>query len=122
MGSKSTWQHMLEERERRKLPKNVLRLPRPKRTACEDCGRADGTVSNVYWAGAGEYADPTPLCNGCKKKAGIDCMDCLDSGNSCQACCDHKSSGFDHDICIDCGYERDPGEAIDRAMDRWEDR
>ena len=27
---------------------------------------------------------------------------------------------FDHDICLDCGYERDPGEAIDAAMDLLE--
>lgn len=32
--------------------------------------------------------------------------------------CPHDE--FDHDICIDCGYERDPGEAIDRAMDAYE--
>jgi ribosome-associated translation inhibitor RaiA len=28
----------------------------------------------------------------------------------------------DHGICLDCGHEEDPGEAIDRAMDRLEDR
>jgi hypothetical protein len=39
----------------------------------------------------------------------------------CQDCCQHNSSGFDHDICIDCGYERCPGEAIDRAMSYFED-
>ncbi len=32
--------------------------------------------------------------------------------------CEHFE--FDHDMCLDCGYERDPGEAIDRAMDYYE--
>lgn len=27
--------------------------------------------------------------------------------------CSHDE--FDHDVCLDCGYERDPGEAIDNA-------
>ena len=31
---------------------------------------------------------------------------------SCQECCPHE---FDHDQCMDCGYERDPGDAIDAA-------
>lgn len=38
----------------------------------------------------------------------------------CQQCCPHDE--FDHDICLDCGYEHDPGIAIDRAMDYGEDR
>ena len=38
----------------------------------------------------------------------------------CQSCCQHED--FDHDMCLDCGYERCPGDAIDRAMDSWEDR
>ncbi len=33
----------------------------------------------------------------------------------CQACCPHDE--FDHFVCMDCGYEQDPGAAIDRAMD-----
>ena len=46
-----------------------------------------------------------------------DCSD-LEGGcgeEGCQECCPHNE--FDHDCCMDCGYERDPGEAIDRAMD-----
>ena len=38
----------------------------------------------------------------------------------CQECCPHDD--FDHDMCLDCGYERDPGIAIDYAMDYMEDR
>ena len=33
----------------------------------------------------------------------------------CQICCPHDE--FDHYICLDCGYEKDPGEDIDAAMD-----
>lgn len=33
--------------------------------------------------------------------------------------CPHDE--WDHDICLHCGYERDPGIAIDAAKDRWED-
>jgi hypothetical protein len=39
---------------------------------------------------------------------------------SCQTCCPHDE--FDHYMCLDCGYEKDPGEDIDAAMDRLEDR
>jgi hypothetical protein len=39
---------------------------------------------------------------------------------NCQECCCHYE--FDHWICLDCGYEKDPGEDIDYAMDRMEDR
>ena len=46
-------------------------------------------------------------CNGCERQ-------------ECQECCEHNE--FDHDICLDCGYERDPGAAIDAAMDYMEDR
>lgn len=28
----------------------------------------------------------------------------------------------DHGICINCGHEEDPGEAIDRAMSIWEEK
>jgi hypothetical protein len=38
----------------------------------------------------------------------------------CAICCEHDE--FDHDQCIDCEYERDPGESIDHAMDYFEDR
>lgn len=38
----------------------------------------------------------------------------------CQDCCEHDER--DHGICLDCGHEEDPGEAIDRAMDYMEDR
>lgn len=38
----------------------------------------------------------------------------------CQDCCQHDER--DHGICLDCGHEEDPGEAIDRAMDYFEDR
>jgi hypothetical protein len=40
-----------------------------------------------------------------------DGLPCEESG--CQKCCAH--SEWDHNICIDCGYERDPGIVIDRA-------
>jgi len=33
----------------------------------------------------------------------------------CQDCCEHWEQ--DHYICLDCGKELDPGEAIDKAMD-----
>lgn len=39
------------------------------------------------------------------------CSGCEDG--ICQECCPHNE--YDHDICLDCGYERDPGEAIDAA-------
>lgn len=39
--------------------------------------------------------------------------------SDCQECCAHDE--FDHDVCMDCGYERDPGDAIDRAYDRMRD-
>ena len=38
---------------------------------------------------------------------------------NCQTCCPHDER--DHGICLDCGHEEDPGEAIDRAMDYLED-
>jgi len=40
--------------------------------------------------------------------------------SDCQECCPHDE--FEHDMCLDCGYERDPGEAIDAAMAYFEDR
>lgn len=40
--------------------------------------------------------------------------------DECQECCPHDE--FDHDQCLACGYERDPGAAIDAAMDSFEDR
>lgn len=46
------------------------------------------------------------------------CSACNDSGDACQECCPHDER--DHFICLDCGHESDPGEAIDRAMDYWE--
>lgn len=53
-----------------------------------------------------------------------DCDKCRDSGefegSGCPDCCQHGDR--DHDICIDCGAEIDPGIAIDRAMDSMEDR
>jgi hypothetical protein len=42
------------------------------------------------------------------------------ANESCQECCEHNE--FDHYICLDCGYEKDPGEDIDAAMDYLEDR
>lgn len=36
----------------------------------------------------------------------------------CQECCEHYQT--DHYICMDCGEEMDPGEAIDRAMDYYD--
>jgi hypothetical protein len=38
----------------------------------------------------------------------------------CQECCQHDER--DHGICLDCGHEQDPGEAIDQAQDGLEDR
>ncbi len=43
----------------------------------------------------------------------IECQGC--ENRECQQCCPHDE--YDHDVCLDCGNERDPGEAIDRAMD-----
>ena len=37
---------------------------------------------------------------------------------TCQQCCTHDER--DHGVCMDCGHEQDPGEAIDRAMDYLE--
>lgn len=56
----------------------------------------------------------TPYISQC----GANDSPCEEQG--CQECCMHDS--FDHDVCEDCGYERDPGIAIDRAMDYFEDR
>lgn len=39
---------------------------------------------------------------------------------SCQQCCEHWEQ--EHFMCLDCGKEMDPGEAIDRAMEAGEDR
>ncbi len=60
-------------------------------------------------------------------KKRFDCDACQDDGvtrkgDPCPSCCEHNSSGFDHDICIDCGFERDPGAEIDAAMDYLADR
>lgn len=41
---------------------------------------------------------------------GLDCEDI-----KCQECCQHDET--DHDICMYCGKELDPGVAIDRAHD-----
>ena len=54
-----------------------------------------------------------------------ECEECRDSGltidgNSCSACCEHQE--LDHYVCLDCGKELDPGEFIDKAMDRYEDQ
>lgn len=46
--------------------------------------------------------------------------ECICSSPTCQDCCTHEET--DHDICMDCGKELDPGAAIDRAMDYREDR
>ena len=53
-------------------------------------------------------------------KTTIACLDCKDEGilsdgSGCQQCCEHSET--DHDICLDCSYEIDPGLAIDAAMD-----
>lgn len=37
-------------------------------------------------------------------------------------CCACPHGDRDHGICLDCGDEEDPGAAIDRAMDAFEDR
>lgn len=39
---------------------------------------------------------------------------------ACEQCCPHDER--EHGMCLDCGHEEDPGEAIDRAMDIMEDR
>lgn len=39
---------------------------------------------------------------------------------TCQKCCTHDER--DRGICLECGHEEDPGDAIDRAMDYLEDR
>ena len=39
------------------------------------------------------------------------CLPCEEK--DCQDCCTHDE--FDHYICLDCGYEKDPGEDIDAA-------
>lgn len=50
-------------------------------------------------------------------------LECLcDSTFTCSVCQDCPHDEFEHEICLDCGYERDPGEAIDRAMDLMEDK
>lgn len=41
------------------------------------------------------------------------CLGCEEI--ECQDCCQHGE--WDHDMCLDCGYERCPGAEIDRAMD-----
>lgn len=49
-----------------------------------------------------------------------ECGEDLTVDGQCQQCCTHDER--DHWICLDCGHEGDPGEAIDRAMDTMEDR
>ena len=46
------------------------------------------------------------------------CPECPCEDKECQECCPHDE--FDHWVCIDCGYEKDPGEDIDRAMDYFD--
>lgn len=50
--------------------------------------------------------DPDEECRGCS--------------DGCEECCMHDE--WDYDQCINCGKERCPGIAIDRAMDYFEDR
>jgi hypothetical protein len=38
----------------------------------------------------------------------------------CQECCEHDE--FDHYICLDCGYEKCPGDDIDAAEYALEDK
>lgn len=50
--------------------------------------------------------------------------DCTENGepceqDKCQICCPHDE--FDHYICLDCGYEKDPGGDIDDAYERYRD-
>lgn len=47
-----------------------------------------------------------------------ECLGCDE--HECMECCPHDE--WDHDQCMDCGKERCPGEAIDRAMDYGADR
>jgi len=52
-------------------------------------------------------------------------FECTESGEACneekcQQCCPHDER--DHGICMDCEDEEDPGSAIDRAMDSFQDR
>ena len=55
-----------------------------------------------------------------------DCLVCKDmtyqpnSSESCQECCSHNE--FDHYICLDCGYEKCPGEDIDAIEYALSDR
>lgn len=46
------------------------------------------------------------------------CEGCEEEG--CQDCCQHGE--FDHYICMDCGYEKCPGDDIDAAEYALEDR
>lgn len=55
----------------------------------------------------------TPSCEACNDTYEV-------NGESCMECCPHDEQ--DHFICLDCGYEGDPGEAIDAAMDYMENR
>lgn len=47
----------------------------------------------------------------------VSCLECEDSqfveGEPCQECCPHNE--FEHFTCLDCGYEKCPGDCIDRA-------
>lgn len=47
------------------------------------------------------------------------CPECPCEDVTCQKCCTHEE--FDHYVCMDCGYEKDPGEDIDRATDYFDD-
>lgn len=51
-----------------------------------------------------------------KKNCGGD--NCQAEG--CQDCCPHDE--FDHYICLDCGYEKDPGGDIDAAYEFMRDQ
>lgn len=49
-----------------------------------------------------------------------DCQGANCNADGCRSCCMHDER--DHWICLDCGDEQDPGEAIDRAQAMLEDR
>ena len=83
---------------------------------CDDCKRvieeiAVGEGDKHYCVGCHRFLRDQRAAH----EAGEDC-----GVERCQECCPHDER--DHGICLDCEHEEDPGAAIDRAMDLFEDR
>lgn len=86
---------------------------------CDDCKQV--TYAPIH------YVLGTTRCKACSDKfqstwrenalqamrKQTDAHECNVTDDVCQECCEHFE--FDHYICLDCGYEKCPGEDIDAA-------